>query len=403
MGDRRRLTLFAVSLCLAVVAAATAAAHGLDPPTRGGHDLKRSHQPYFPGSFFTHRLPDDAVIDRGSAELVREVRNMAFGVAPSTVFNCRHAVMNDPSTWTAEESANCAEVVTPAGIIADAGAAVYKVPADQPRVPVAIDNPNPNLRRAMAAGVPIPAGAEPALSGDGQLIIWQAATDTMWELFQARSERDGWHAGYGGRIRDVSENPGHYRDVPDPARPDLYREQHTWGETASSIPSLPGLITLQDVRARKIDHALVFSTWVNAPGTWVYPAQRTDGACREGYCSQIPQGARFRLPPGFKVARLEHPLVRMIARAVKNYGMVLDNKTRGGLGFYAEGWIQHDIGDPWRSPGGLFVADPEQLHPTQFMREFPWERLQMLKRGTTCSDVSVECPAPKWWPVKRDR
>ena len=39
----------------------------------------------------------------------------------------------------------------------------------------------------------------------------------------------------------------------------------------------------------------------------------------------------------------------------------------------------------------------------QFMREFPWEQLRLLKRGTTCHDVAVECPAPKWWPAKRDR
>jgi len=327
---------------------------------------------------------------------------MAFGVAPQTAFNCRHAVLTPPAGWTAEERANCDPVVTPAGINTDAYApAVYTVAADQARVSVKIANPNPHLRRAMAAGVPIPPGAQPASGTDGQLVIWQPGTDTMWELFRARSEADGWHAAYGGRIRDVSKSPGHYRDVSDAARPGTFREQHSWGEAASSIPNLPGLITLDELRRGRIDHALVFATWVNAPGKWVYPAQRSDGACNGEHCSEIPQGARFRLGPGYKVSQIDHPVVRMIARVVKNYGMVLYNKTGGGVGFYTEGWRQHRTDDPYHGPGGFFTADPDQQRPTEFMREFPWERLQMLRRGTTCRDRAVECPAPRWWPARR--
>jgi hypothetical protein len=269
-------------------------------------------------------------------------------------------------------------------------------------VPVAIDSRSSDLRRVMASGVPIPEGAQPASGADGQLIVWQPDTDTMWEFWRARQEADGWHAGYGGRIRDVTESPGHFRDVPDPTRRGSYRERHFWGGPASSIPNMPGLITLDELRSGKIDHALVFATWANKPDGWVYPAQRTDGSCRRGYCSRIPQGARFRLGPNYKVARLEHPVVRMIARAVKDYGMVLNNSTGGGLTFYAEGWRPHLSVDPYHGAGGFFTVDPTQVQPTVFMREFPWEHLKMLKRGTTCRDRAVECPAPRWWPARRD-
>lgn len=358
---------------------------------------------YFPASFFRQRLPRDTTIARDSAEMVRELRNMAFGVDPETSFDCRRAVLTPQPQWTPEEQANCAQVTTRAGIADDEFApSVYTVPGNQPRVPVAIDSDAPDLRRIMAKGVPIPEGAQPASGSDRQLIIWQPETDTMWEFWRARQDGDGWHAGYGGRIRNVSESPGHYRDVPDPKRRGSYRERHFWGGPGSSIPNLPGLITLNEFRKGEIRHALVFATWVNRPEAWVYPAQRTDGACHGEYCSQIPQGGRFRLDPDYEISRLEHPVVRMIARAVRDYGMVMNNTTGAGVNFYAEGWRGHESVDPYRGPGGFFTVDPTQVQPTLFMREFPWEHLQMLKRGTACRERGTQCPPPRWWPARRD-
>ncbi len=190
---------------------------------------------------------------------------------------------------------------------------------------------------------------------------------------------------------NVSENPGHFQDVPDPDNPEEFLERHSWGGPASSIPNLPGLITVDQLRSGEIGHALVFATWANAPGEWVAPAQRTDGACRGSYCSDIPQGAHFRLDPNYDISQLRHPVVRMIAEAVQEYGMVLNNTTGGGLSLYAQGWRGQYAEDPYRGPEGLFNADPLQLQPTLFMREFPWERLELLERGPTCTDPATEC------------
>ena len=401
MDGGLRSALCAATLCLIVVGAGSLGKPAADARKAGGQAQDGGHG-YFPASFFTHRLPDDAVIDRASPELVSELRNLAMGLDPQ-IADCNPSPISAKARSHAARRGECVRVTTRAGIVADEGPALYVVTRDQARVPVTMGSANPSLRRVMAAGVPIPAGAEPALGSDRQLIIWQPGTDTMWEFWRARHAVDGWHAGFGGRIRGVSESPGHFQDVPDPTRPDSYREQHSWGGPASSIPNLPGMITLDDLRSGKISHALVFATWANNPGKWVYPAQRTDGKCRGPYCSRIPQGARFRLGPNYKIAQLEHPLVRMIARAVKNYGMVLNNSTGGGLAFYAEGWSQHGIEDPYNGPNGFFSADPSQLQPTQFMSEFPWDRLRMLRRGTTCRDSAVECPAPRWWPARRSR
>jgi hypothetical protein len=368
---------------------------------------------FLPSSFFDQRLAPNAPVDPRSAELVRELRNMAFGVDPQSNFDCRSAVMTPTSQWTAAERSNCQMLTTRANIAtSDFAPVVYTVPADQPRLPVTLDANDPSLARNFAKGVPIPAGAKPATGSDGQLIIWQPSKDTMWEFWQASQDSDGhWHASYGGVMPHVSRNPGHYVDLPAGAgkaaggAPDQggsLRESHNWGGPASSIPNLPGLITVAQLRSGVIGHALDFGTWTNKAGEWVYPAQRTDGRCQglqHQYCSDIPQGARFRLDPSYDVNQLKNPIVRMIAKAVQDYGMVLNNTTGGGVTFYAEGWQAHGWQDPYEGPHGLFTHDPNPslTYPTEFMREFPWEHLEMLKRGTTCTNESQECPQPSWW------
>jgi hypothetical protein len=69
-----------------------------------------------------------------------------------------------------------------------ARAPIYRVAADVPRVPVALDS-GPwagAVRRQLARGVPIPADALPSRGSDAAMVIWQPASDTMWEFFLAQ-------------------------------------------------------------------------------------------------------------------------------------------------------------------------------------------------------------------------
>ena len=354
---------------------------------------------YFPSSFFCQPLAGDAPIDPDSAAFVTELRNMAYGVDPHTDFDCRHAVMTDNTAqWTDDERRYCQKVTYRAGINYDAYAPMlYTVSGDQGRTPVILDKGDAGLKAAFLAGVPSPAEAEAASGTDGQLIIYQPSSDTMWEFWRARKDVTGaWFAAYGGVISNASQNPGHYEDAVVPF------QSHLWGGPSSSIQNLPGILTVEQLRSGVIGHALVFSTWANNPNQWVYPAQRTDGRCQGAsgqYCADVPQGARFRLDPSFDVGTIDHPVVRMIAKAVQDYGMVLNNTTGSGVSFYTEGWRGHPgMTDPYYGPGGLFTSDPKQASTTQFMREFPWDRLQMLQRGTTCTDRARQCERPDGWP-----
>ena len=116
-----------------------------------------------------------------------------------------------------------------------------EVPSTQPRVRVTLDKYNPALQQAFEA-VPLPETAKPAAGWDKHLVVWQIATDTMWEFWALSRKTDGWHAGWGAKIVRASQSIG---VLPSPL-----------GATATGLPLLGGLITLDDLRRGHIDHAL---------------------------------------------------------------------------------------------------------------------------------------------------
>jgi hypothetical protein len=235
-------------------------------------------------------------------------------------------------------------------------APVYTVAGDQPRVHVKLDTYSPALQTAFDQ-VPIPAGAVPAGGGDRHLVIWQPATDTMWEFWLASKQADGWHARWGGRMDGTSLNPGYFT-APNPS---------WWGATATSLPLMGGLIRIDELRQGHIDHALALAIPHTRKGVWSWPAQRTDGDIDS--TTAIPEGARFRLDPTLDIDALKLPAVTaMIAKAVQRYGMILRDKS-GSISFYAEDPAQYGT-NPYPALFGTW--------PNRLFDRFPWDRLQVL-------------------------
>ena len=142
-----------------------------------------------------------------------------------------------------------------------------------------------------------------------------------------------WHASWGGRIQHVSLDPGYYRNIPNGAGG--YSEEAGWGVTASSLPVVGGLITLSDLAAGQINHALAIMVPQAAKGIFSFPAQRTDGVSTAA--NAIPEGARFRLPASLNLAAINMPPVtRMIAQAAQTYGLIVNDQTGASVGFRAE-------------------------------------------------------------------
>lgn len=238
---------------------------------------------------------------------------------------------------------------------------IYTVPASQPLVTVHLDADEPHLQRAFSA-VPLPPNAQPASGTDSQLTVWQPSTDRLWEFWHLTREGDGWHAGWGGAMDHVSSNPGVFTSAAWPGA------DSRWGATATSLPLVGGLITLEDLQRQHIDHALALGLPRIARAVVRPPAQRTDGTA-EGPTA-IPAGTRFRLDPSLDLQTLSlPPLTLMIAEAAQRYGIVVRD-TSGVVDFYGE--------DPTPTGSDPYRALLGAEYVWQQLARFPWDRLEVV-------------------------
>lgn len=236
---------------------------------------------------------------------------------------------------------------------------VYNVPADQPKVGVVLDTYKPALQ-ADFAQVPIPPNALASVGTDGHLVINQPSTDTMWEFWRAYLGADGkWHARWGGKMSNVSSNPGYF--------------DNPYGATATSLPLVGGLLTIEDQRQGVVDHAVAFAM----PGprdTYVWPAQRGDGDSSS--TSAIPEGTRFRLPADLDVDAMNlSPEATMITKAIQKYGLVLRDKA-GSVVLYGEdpGLFISGTVSAWNPYWAFFGTQT----PDAIMKQLPWGKMQAI-------------------------
>jgi hypothetical protein len=328
--------LIGVILVIAAVLYATTGSHS---GTRQGAQANRptvestvTTTPFAANSIWNAPLATDAPLAPDSAVLVKELQRQI----------ARYG------TWINTDSYS-----TP----------IYTVPASQPLVPVTLDVSGyasaTKLANAFRAGIPIPPGARAAPGTDADMVVWQPSTETMWELWNARRVGGTWHARWGGRIDNVSDNPGYFTDPPD------------WGTAATSLALLGGTIRVSDVRAGHIDHALSISIPEARQGVVAWPAQRTDGKLDS--LEAIPEGTRFRLNPSLNLNRLNlPPLTRMIAEAAQRYGLFVRDQS-GAVAFYGEQVTQPGP-NPYTGPGGAFGS----LGPAQITAAFPWKYLEVV-------------------------
>jgi hypothetical protein len=251
-------------------------------------------------------------------------------------------------------------------VATNSGVPVYTVPRTQATVRVTLDawDYGTSLSETFAAGVPIPADAVPANNGDQSLVIWQPSTDRMWEFFMLRRASDGWHARWGGAMDRVSSSQGYF------GADSFAGASDRWGATATSLALAGGLMLRDEVQRFRIDHALALSVGSARKDAWSWPAQRSDGENTQP--DAIPEGARFRLDPTLDLSKLDMPpITRAMAEAAQRYGIVVNNQTGQGLCFWAE--------DPTRYGINYRTDLFEGLYPTQYLRSFPWDHLQLLK------------------------
>ena len=229
---------------------------------------------------------------------------------------------------------------------------VYTVGAEVPTVRVHLDNDKPQLQRDFEA-VPIPQRAMSSNDADQAMAIYQPATDTYWDFYRMHRRADGWHATYGGKMTDASSNPGHF--------------PYPYGASATGLPLLAGLMTIRELRTRKIDHALALAVPTTAAGVITWPAQRSDG--RTFGPAAIPEGTHFRIDPAVDVTKLGlSPVALAMAQAAQRYGIIVRDGA-SNVTFYAE--------DPTPTGGNPYPA-LFGGYANEALRGFPWGRLQVV-------------------------
>jgi hypothetical protein len=332
-------------VCVALVAGAVGAAILLTRGKQASAPLPRGKQPLFaPGSVWNKPLSNEAALDPRSATL-----------AAALAAEARHEGAVGSGPWISTDAYS-----TP----------IYRVPANQRPVRVALDDPSLAWRRTLQAAfeaVPIPPRARPAAGTDGHMTIWQPATDKLWEFFQAGRQRDGWHAAWGGAIERVSRSPGYYTTRSWPGA------EPYWGATATSLPVAAGVMTLAELRIGRVDHALALNLPYPRAGVFSWPAQRSDGTGRSP--RDIPEGAHLRIDPKLDLAMVPMPrLTRIMAVAAQRYGMIVRDQTHRSIGFFGEDPTPTGT-SPYYGKSGFF----DGKLPAVLLATFPWGRLQVLK------------------------
>lgn len=144
----------------------------------------------------------------------------------------------------------------------------------------------------------------PSSNGDRHILMIDPASKTLYELFRAYREPDGWRA-RSGAIFDLTSNA---------LRPTCWTSAD-----AAGLPIFPGLARYDEVVQGEIRHALRL-TVRKSRRAFIPPA--THFASRHNDASLPPMGLRLRLKRSVNVSDFP-PQARVILTALKRYGMIL--------------------------------------------------------------------------------
>ncbi len=243
---------------------------------------------------------------------------------------------------------------------------IYTVPATQPAVLVKLVNTKSAPLQAAWSAVPLPENAKPAAGSDKHLVVWQPSTNKMWEFWGLEKAAEGWQASWGGAMQNVSGDVGVYGK-------EAWPEASTsWGASASSLPIAGGLITLEDLKQGKINHAVAIAVPNVRETEYAWPAQRTDGYSKAA--SSLPEGAHLRIDPSLNLATLHlPPLTLEIAEAAQRYGIIVRDRA-ANVALYAQ-----DPTPTGTEPYGGTHGFLEGKAAWQLLASFPWSHLQLLK------------------------
>lgn len=233
----------------------------------------------------------------------------------------------------------------------DYGIPVYVADTSVPRVRIECRKVRDVACDVEADGeAPIPGTARPNGGTDRALVILDLVGERTWELWQATDMGDHWEVSWGTTNRFDGDGLD--------------------GGSGSGISRIGGMVTLDEVHAGEIPHALAFSSDNTCADTFRFPAYSTDGRSTRVDC--IPEGTRVQLDPSIDLAAIADitPGELMVGRALQEYGAYVVDSGGSRMAFLFE--HPKDGDDPYPAIG--FAWD------YYAMRNLPWYTLRVLSR-----------------------
>lgn len=203
-----------------------------------------------------------------------------------------------------------------------------------------VDNSHPTVSvgftyASQSDRIPYPLGDDTKVeggqytSGDRHTIIINKDTCRLYETWATRRTDTGWKAGSGASWLLTSND---------------LRPAGWTSADAAGLPILPGLLRVDEVAKRRVDHAIRFTTDVT-DRFYTWPARHQAGSVDDR--NYPPMGARFRLKADYVISPNLRPDTIHVLRAMKKYGLVLA-----------------DNGSPW-----YFQGTSDKRWPEAFIEE----------------------------------
>jgi hypothetical protein len=180
------------------------------------------------------------------------------------------------------------------------------VPGAQRRVPIAFHGA---AAESDPGPYPIPPNAPVeggwSSHGDRHVLVVDAGSCMLYELFAARRRPNGNWTAYSGAVFDLRSN--------------RLRPAGQTSSDAAGLPILPGLVRYDEVMAGEIRHAIRMTAPQTA-NAYIWPARHQASSLED--VRYPPMGQRFRLKARFDVSRFPVD-VQVILKALKKYGAIL--------------------------------------------------------------------------------
>jgi hypothetical protein len=304
-------------------------------------------RPFSDTSPWNTPIPSGAAVDPGSATMIADFSS----IAGQTAFWINIQDYSVPVSFV--DSASTPTVT----VMASLGGTGFRAGAASDSV------------AAGSGPAPIPAGATPAAGTDRHLAVVDRAAHIEWGFWDAAPGASGWTAGEASTM-DLAGS-----GVRPPEHSNPWWAGH--GPRACGFPLIAGLITVDEMRAGSIEHALIVAYPHIRSRTYTPPASSAQGTTADAIATRgILCGGRIQLDPSLDLSTLGLSASGLvIARALQRYGAFVGDYS-GAVSLYADASAAAQ--SAW-SAGLLGNGEADKI---------PLARFRVLTIGTTYDNMN---------------